>query len=77
MNIKLTKTTRMVLSEVLKAKNPVKAEDIVSSLHIRERTLRYAVKTLCDSELIERIPDFKDLRSFYYIASESAAQALI
>ena len=73
---KLSKTTRIVLKEIVGSNNPIKSDDLVLNLNFNLRTIRYALKTLCDSALIERVPNLTDLRSYYYIPSKSAVQAL-
>lgn len=69
---KLSKTTRTVLKEIVSSGNPVKSDDLVSNLSFNLRTIRYALKTLCDSALIERVPNLTDLRSYYYVPSQDA-----
>lgn len=74
---KLSKTTKIVLQEIVSFGNPIKSDELVNSLKFNLRTIRYALKTLCDSELIQRVPNLTDLRSYYYIPSENAAALLI
>ncbi len=69
---KLSKTTKVVLKLIMDAQEPIKSDDVVSNLNFNLRTVRYALKTLCDSELIERVPNLTDLRSYYYKAAPGA-----
>lgn len=73
MKNKLSKTTKVVLKLIMDAQSPIKSDDVVSNLNFNLRTVRYALKTLCDSQLIERVPNLSDLRSYYYRASPEAA----
>jgi predicted transcriptional regulator len=45
----------------------VKAEEIVNELNLSVRTVRYGLKLLIEAKKITKIPDFGDLRSFYYV----------
>ena len=73
---KLSKTTKVVLKLIVDAEEPIKSDDVVSNLNFNLRTVRYALKTLCDSELIERVPNLTDLRSFYYRPTSTAEVVL-
>lgn len=73
---KLSKTTAVVLKLILEAHQPMNSDEVVSNLNFNLHTVRYALKTLCDSALIERVPNLADLRSFYYRASPSAFATL-
>lgn len=72
MKNKLSKTTRVVLKLIMDSEQPIKSDDLVVNLNFNLRTVRYALKTLCDSELIERVPNLTDLRSYYYRPSAAA-----
>ena len=73
---KLSKTTKVVLKLIMDAEQPIKSDDLVTNLNFNLRTVRYALKTLCDSELIERVPNLTDLRSYYYKPSAIADASL-
>lgn len=73
---KLSKTTKIVLKLIMDAEEPIKSDDLVSNLNFNLRTVRYALKTLCDSRLIERVPNLTDLRSYYYKPSAIADASL-
>ena len=77
MKNKLSKTTKVVLKLIMDSELPIKSDDLVINLNFNLRTVRYALKTLCDSELIERVPNLSDLRSYYYRASNNAASLVI
>jgi predicted transcriptional regulator len=77
MKDKLSKTTKVVLKLIMDAQVPIKSDDLVTNLNFNLRTVRYALKTLCDSHLIERIPNLTDLRSYYYRPSDNANYSLI
>ena len=74
---KLSKTTKVVLKLIMDSESPIKSDDLVINLNFNLRTVRYALKTLCDSELIERVPNLSDLRCYYYRASNNAASLVI
>ena len=74
MSNKLSKTTKVVLKQIMNAEQPIKSDDLVENLNFNLRTVRYALKTLCDSEFIERVPNLSDLRSYYYVPSAKAAE---
>jgi DNA-binding transcriptional regulator GbsR (MarR family) len=46
---------------------PVKTEEIVNELGMSVRSVRYGLKLLIKAKKITKIPDFGDLRSFYYV----------
>lgn len=73
---KLSKTTKVVLKLIMDAQEPIKSDDLVSNLNFNLRTVRYALKTLCDDQLIERVPNLSDLRSYYYRPSAIADASL-
>ncbi len=73
---KLSKTTKVVLKLIMDAEEPIKSDDLVTNLNFNLRTVRYALKTLCDSQLIERVPNLSDLRSYYYKPSAMADVSL-
>ena len=73
---KLSKTTKIVLKLIMEAEEPIKSDDLVTNLNFNLRTVRYALKTLCDSQLIERVPNLTDLRSYYYKPSAIADVSL-
>ena len=73
---KLSKTTKIVLKLIMNAEEPIKSDDLVTNLNFNLRTVRYALKTLCDSQLIERVPNLTDLRSYYYRPSAIADSSL-
>lgn len=75
--MKLSKTTKVVLKEILDSDNPIKSDNLVQNLQFNLRTIRYALKTLCDSALIERVPNLTDLRSYFYVPSQKASYSLI
>ena len=64
----ITKTNEKVLKMIIVHKQPIKAEDLMSgNMNFKLRTIRYSLKTHSDSNLIERIPNLHDLRSFHYV----------
>ena len=44
----------------------IKVKDIEKKTHYSPRTVRHALRTLLDLDLIIQIPDLGDLRSHYY-----------
>lgn len=75
-NPKITRLGKIVLNEIVQKNGPVKQQDIMSSLGITLRSVRYALKLLQDAELVEKQPDLQDLRSSYYIPTQTA-QAVV
>ena len=66
MKSKLSKTTRVVLKLIVESNGPIKSDDLVSGLNFNLRTIRYALKTLCDSQLIVRVPNLSDSFFFHF-----------
>lgn len=62
---KLTKLSKKVLNRLIKT-NYMKPHELVHELDMNLRSIRYALKLLEDQQLIERRPDFEDLRTYYY-----------
>ena len=65
--IKLAKIPKQVLSIINDSKYPLRPVDIQSLLgpEVNIRSIRYAINILEENGLVERNPDFNDLRSFY------------
>lgn len=72
MKQKITKTNKKVLKMIIKFNQPIKAEDLVENNSINLRTIRYSLKNLCDSNLLQRIPNLEDMRSFHYRPTNKA-----
>lgn len=72
MKQKISKTNKKVLKMIIELDRPVRAEDLIEYQNLNLQSLRYSLKTLCDSNLIERIPDLNDLRSFFYCPNVNA-----
>lgn len=77
MQSKLPKASRTVLKALMDANKPLKTNELVHELRFNLRTVRYALKSLCDSQYVDRIPDLSDLRSYYYTPSKRADYNLI
>ena len=50
----------------LRTEKKCKPSDLVSITSLSPRSVRHALKKLIDKELVSKIPDLYDLRSFYY-----------
>ena len=48
----------------------LKVNEIAKKSRYSSRTVRHAIKTLSNLNLIVQIPDMKDLRSHYYTTTE-------
>ena len=62
----LTKTDEMILYELQKRNEPVKAEFLAQKLRREVRSIRYHLKKLIEAELVTKEPDLFDLRGNYY-----------
>ena len=63
---KLTRIERKVLIGLENEPIPIKAEDLVNKLHMNLGTIQYGLKLLYKAGLINKAPDLKDLRKYYY-----------
>lgn len=51
----------------------LKPQDIAKKTRISLRSVRYSLKKLVDLDMVIRVPDLKDLRSYYYKANRSSS----
>ncbi len=52
--------------DLIKNQGPITAKDIQNECKLAPRTVRYALKILLDSNLIQRLPNLKDMRQNIY-----------
>ncbi len=67
---KTSKIAYIVLEHLIKNEKPKKPEELVQELGLNLRSIRYGLKILIEAKLVNKYPDFGDLRSFYYYPSE-------
>ena len=63
---KTSKIAYMVLEYLMNHSKPKKPEELVRELGLNLRSIRYGLKILIEANLVDKYPDFGDLRSFYY-----------
>ncbi|OLS21833.1 MAG: hypothetical protein HeimC3_33550 [Candidatus Heimdallarchaeota archaeon LC_3] len=68
---KTSKIAYTVLEHLIKKSKPKKPEELVQELGLNLRSIRYGLKILIEANLVEKYPDFGDLRSFYYFPSKN------
>ena len=55
-----------IVDNILKdSENPLRFKDVVNQVNFSERTIRQAIFYLNRFDLIEKIPDYLDMRSYY------------
>ncbi|MFX1520795.1 MAG: MarR family transcriptional regulator [Promethearchaeota archaeon] len=52
--------------DLIKENGPITAKDIQNGCKLAPRTVRYALKILLDAQLIQRLPNLKDMRQNVY-----------
>ncbi|MDH5403603.1 MAG: winged helix-turn-helix transcriptional regulator [Candidatus Heimdallarchaeota archaeon] len=61
------------LLRYLEANGPKTQRELIESLNLPTRTVRYSIRRLLERGLIKKVPNLKDMRSvFYHISPEVA-----
>ena len=63
--------TEKTIYNTFRTKEKLKPTDLVSLTQLSPRSVRHALKKLTDKDLINKIPDLYDLRSYYYFLNKS------
>ena len=52
--------------DLIRENGPITAKDIQNGCKLAPRTVRYALKILLDAQLIQRLPNLRDMRQNIY-----------
>ena len=64
--------TEKTVYDTLRTEEKMKPTDLVSLTQLSPRSVRHALKKLIDKDLIDKVPDLYDLRSYYYFLQSSS-----